>query len=336
MSAGVALSILLPVHNAERTLPTALWSALRQSEPSWECIVVDDGSSDESLRIAQRFASSDGRFRVLAQARAGIVAALNAGLGECRGRYIARLDADDWMHRHRLALQRAALDTHGDWCGAGCHVRLFPRRALTDGIRAYEAWLNAIRTPHEVRSEAWIECPLAHPSLCLRREVLADFGYRDCGWPEDYDLLLRLLAKDHTLGVVPRRLLAWRDGPERLSRTHAAYRIERFAACKASHLASGFLARTEDYTLWGYGDTGKALARALAEHGKRPSHIVELHPGRLGQRIAGAPVVAPEALRTLPRRPLIASVAGGHARTEIRRALSDFGFRELEDYVVAA
>ena len=53
----------------------------------------------------------------------------------------------------------------------------------------------------------------------VRRTVLAAVGYRDRGWPEDYDLVLRLLAAGPEIGVVPRRLLAWRDGPGRLTRT---------------------------------------------------------------------------------------------------------------------
>src|SRR6185503_6477551 len=113
------------------------------------------------------------------------------------------------------------------------------------------------------------------------------------------DLVLRLLGAGVRLGVVPQPLLFWRDGPLRLSRTGAAYRLDRFTACKAYYLAHNFLAEQRSYVLWGYGDTGRALSRALRELGKDPSHIVELHPGRLGQRIFGASVVPPEALGAL-------------------------------------
>jgi hypothetical protein len=70
--------------------------------------------------------------------------------------------------------------------------------------------------------------------------------------------------------------------------------------------------------------------------GKRPSHIVELHPGRLGQTIHGAPVVSPEALRSLPALPLVASVAGLEPRSQGRAFLNDLGRRETVDYVCAA
>jgi FlaA1/EpsC-like NDP-sugar epimerase len=96
------------------------------------------------------------------------------------------------------------------------------------------------------------------------------------------------------------------------------------------------LARAERYLLWGFGDTGKALAEALARRGKHPAAIIELHPRRLGQLIRGVRVVAPSALPSLPRLPLVVSVAGVMPRSEIRSALSRMGYRELSDYVCAA
>jgi cellulose synthase/poly-beta-1,6-N-acetylglucosamine synthase-like glycosyltransferase len=330
------VSVLLPARDAAATLGTALRSVSRQRGVALECVLVDDGSRDATLAVARTFAARDPRFRVIAQPRRGLVAALERGLAACRGEVVARLDADDWMHRDRLVLQLAELDAHPELAGVGCHVRLFPRRGLRAGRRAYERWLNSVDSPRRVRLEAFVECPLAHPGLALRREVLARYGYRDLGWPEDYDLLLRLLADGHALGVVPRRLLAWRDGPGRLSRTSPTYAQARFTACKAAFLARGFLARDAAYVLWGFGATGKALFRELLAHGKRPALIVELHPRRLGETIHGAAVVPPEALRGLPRRPVVASVAGAAARAEIRAAAAALGLEELRDFVCAA
>jgi hypothetical protein len=246
------------------------------------------------------------------------------------------MDADDLMHRDRLALQVAHLRADPTLAGAGTHVRFFPRAGLRDGLRAYEVWLNGIDDGARVAADAFVECPLAHPTLMLRRDVLVRHGYRDPGWPEDYDLLLRLLAGGERLGVVPRRLHAWRDAPTRLTRTHPAYALERITDCKASFLAGGFLARGDRYLLWGYGGTGRTLAAALARLGKHPSHVIELHPGRLGNRIHGAPVVPPDALSDLRGAPLVASVAGPVPRSQIREYLGARGWRETIDYVCAA
>jgi glycosyltransferase involved in cell wall biosynthesis len=330
------ISVLLPVRDAGATLGACLHSVERQSEPRFECLIVDDGSNDDSLAIARAFVDRDRRFRVLALERRGLVKTLNAGARACRGRYVARMDADDLMHRARLGRQRQVLDDRADLAGVGCHVRLFPRRGLGPGTREYEAWLNGLESETAVRRDAFVECPLAHPTWMLRREVLRRYGYRDRGWPEDYDLLLRLLADGLRLGVVPRRLLCWRHGPGRLSRTSAAYAPERFTACKSEFLATGFLAGSERYDLWGYGATGRALVAALWRLGKRPARIVELHPGRIGNVIAGATVVPPDALGGPPGLPLLVSVAGATPRDRIRRHLDDRGYHELHHYLCTA
>jgi glycosyltransferase involved in cell wall biosynthesis len=326
----------MPAFNAERTLAAALKSIQRQTHSDWECLIVDDGSADGTRVIAGEFARSDPRIRLLAREHRGIVSALQAGLIECRAPLIARFDADDLMSRRRLELQRVALEQSPELTAVGCHVRLFPRATLRERRIGYEHWLRSMALPEHVQREAFIECPIAHPTLFIRRAALLEFGYRDRGWPEDYDLVLRLLQSGRRIGLVAQRLLHWRDGASRLSRTSDNYSIAAFVECKAEFLASGFLAASDRYLLWGFGDTGKALSNALARRGKHPAAIIELHPGRIGQSIRGVPVVTPSELPSWASRPLVVSVAGAGPRSEIRQALSRMGFRELFDYVCAA
>jgi glycosyltransferase involved in cell wall biosynthesis len=330
------VSILLPLRDAAPTLPACLESIRRQSHTSWECVIVDDGSRDAGPSCARAFAATDARVRVLTHPRRGLVSALEAGLDACRAPLVARMDADDLMHRQRLAAQLCAFARDPQLAAVGCHVRLFPRRELTNGMRAYEDWLRGIDSPERVREEAFVECPLPHPTWMVRRETLRALRYRDRGWPEDYDLLLRLLERGDRVGVVPRRLLSWRRHPAQLSRNSPVYDVARFTDCKAAFLSRGFLSGGESYVLWGYGDTGRALQRALRARGKRASAIVELHPGRLGNTIHGAPVLPPEVLARGLEQPLVVSVAGAGARRRIRNALGALGYRETRDFVCAA
>jgi len=329
------VSVLLPARNAEATLPACLASIRRQSEVRWECIVVDDGSTDATRQIADGAAAADARFRVVSLPHVGLVGALNEGLRHCRAGLVARMDADDLMHRERLAVQAAHLDGNPGLAAAGCHVRLFPRDGLSPRIREYEAWLNGLRDADDVARDAFVECPIAHPSLMMRRSMAA-LGYDDRGWPEDYDLVLRALAHGLRIGVVPRRLLSWRRHPGNLSRRDPRYAREQFFRCKAHYLAAGCLAASPEYVLWGFGETGKALRKALAALGKRASHIVELHPRRLGRRIHGAPVVPPARMAELRGRPAVVSVAREGPRRDARGLLSGMGFVEGRDYVCAA
>jgi len=330
------ISVLLPAFNAAATLPLCLRSLQRQTEIRWRCVIVDDGSTDDTAAIACDWARRDSRIEVMRRPHSGLIAALNAGLAACHGQYVARMDTDDWMHRQRLHAQRELLDRDHSLVAAACHVRTFPRAQLTAGWRSYEAWLNHMRCPSDVRRDAFVESPIVHPTLMIRRSALNEFGYRDRRWPEDYDLVLRLLRAGHSIGIVPHRLLGWRDRPERLTRTHPAYSIESLTACRAYFLSSWFLSHTDRYILWGYGGTGRTLCRALREHGKRPEYIIELHPGRIGNQIQGARVVSPDLIPSLPRLPLIASVAGEEARRLIRHALEGMGWTEGRDFVCAA
>jgi glycosyltransferase involved in cell wall biosynthesis len=278
---------------------------------------------------------SDPRFRVVSTPARGLIAALNEGLRHCKAPLVARMDADDVMHRERLAAQANALDADPGLSAVGSHVRLFPRSSLSPRLREYEHWLNTLRSDADVRRDAYVECPIAHPTLMMRSE-LAALAYMDRGWPEDYDLILRAFEAGMRIGIVTRRLVAWRNGAGTLSRTDPRYAIDRFTACKAHFLARGFLDAAPNYVLWGYGSTGRTLRRALLAHGKVPSHIVEVKRGRIGQRIHGASVVPHAKVAELRRERIVVSVARAAPRAEIRGTLAALGFVEGQDFVCAA
>ena len=330
------VSILLPVWNAADTLATALRSIQRQTERDWECVVVDDGSTDESPSIAVDFARADPRFRLERREHSGLIPTLNAGIAFCTAPLVARMDADDWMHRDRLRRQRARLDSAKELEAVGCFVRIFPRESLSEGRRAYEGWLSSLGDRQAIWRDRFIECPIAHPTLMIRRARLEALRYRDRGWPEDYDLILRLLRAGPVIGMLPDRLHGWRDHPDRLSRSDPRYDLDRFTDCRAWHLSRDFLGDREAYVLWGYGRTGRALRNSLSRHGHTPASIVEVHPRRIGNRIHGAPVIEPNALMSQAPYPIIVSVAGSGPRGEIRAALDRMGFTEGLDYVCAA
>jgi hypothetical protein len=285
--------------------------------------------------VVREFARTDARFRLTRLSHGGLVRALNEGLAQCRAPLIARMDADDFMHRDRLSHQVAALAAHPDWSAVGCHVRIFPRMRVSPRLGEYETWLNGLRTADEIARDAFVECPIAHPTLMMRHGM-ANLGYVDHGWPEDYDLILRALLQGMRIGVVPHRLLGWRDRPDSLCRTSPSYDVARFTACKAHYLARSFLSRVDQYVLWGFGDTGRALRRALAVHGKTPSHIVEVKASRIGQRIHGAPVIPIDQLASLRGQRVVVSVARAAARAEIRAELRALHFIEGVDFVCAA
>src|SRR5262249_33147245 len=118
---GPRVSVLIPAFEAAATLPACLRSLARQSEPRWECVLVDDGSRDATGAVARAAAAGDDRVRVVRVPHGGIVPALAAGLAHCRAPVVARMDADDVMRRDRLAAELALLDAAPGLAAVGCH-----------------------------------------------------------------------------------------------------------------------------------------------------------------------------------------------------------------------
>ncbi len=111
-TAPPAVSVIVTCHNYGHFLAEALESVRAQSSPDWECIVIDDGSTDDTREVSDRFISMDPRFRYLHQPNQGLSSARNAGLDVCTGSYVQFLDADDRLEPRKLEAQVAYLKQH--------------------------------------------------------------------------------------------------------------------------------------------------------------------------------------------------------------------------------
>src|SRR5690606_32140374 len=302
-----------------------------------EAVAVDDGWRDASPELLRAWADHDPRVRVLAGPALGLVAALERARAVARGTWLARMDADDVAHPRRLAAQRAWMAADPTLAICGCGVRYVPRERLKGGALRYERWLNGLTRPEQLVRDLFVECPIAHPAFFMRTDaVVAVGGYRDRGWPEDYDLVLRLWRAGGRLGNVPEVLLDWRDGPARLSRTHPSYAPAAFARCKAHHLCASLARGRDGFVVWGAGPVGKPFARALREQGAPVRAFVDLDPRKIGQRIGDAPVVAPDGVDAYRGALCVAAVGEPGAREKIRGGLAARGREEGRDFVAVA
>jgi glycosyltransferase involved in cell wall biosynthesis len=329
------ISVLLPCRDAEATVTDALASLAAQTFGDFEIIAVDDGSIDRTRALLHKWVRRDNRIRIIATEPQGIVNALNTAVADARGVLLARMDADDVAHRTRLARQVHWLDSHPELAACGTQIRYFPRRLVRAGARRYEQWINGIVSPKEVERDLFVECPIPHPTLVIRREALDAAGaYRDQGWPEDYDLMLRLWRAGYQLGKVPEVLLSWRESQDRLSRTDSRYSEDAFRRCKVHYLSTRIAERP--VLVCGAGPVGKAFALALKEKGHRIAALVDLDPRRIGQMIHGAEVIPPKDIKKHRETYALAAVASENARFEIRAYLRAAGFREPEDCCAVA
>jgi GT2 family glycosyltransferase len=339
------VSVLLPARNAADTLGEALDSLQAQSLVDWECVLVDDGSTDGTGALAAAYARRDARFRLLARAApAGIVAALNEAAALARAPLLARQDADDRAHPDRLARTVDCLTRDASLGAVACGVELFPPEAVTPGMCAYAAWLNGLVSPMHIEREIWVESPLPHPAVIMRRAAFESCGgYREGDWPEDYDLWLRMHCAGWRFAKVPEVLYSWRHHARRLTLVDPRYRPEAFLECKLQHVAPRLLGRA--VLIWGAGRDGKRLARGLRRHGVEPVAFVDIDPGKISGTRLGLPVLAPMALasgsipphlaaRTPHARPMVLAAVGTRgARGLIRAQLRELGWSEPEGFL---
>ncbi len=335
MVSSPKVSVLLPVFNAAEYLLVCLKSLERQTLKNFEIVAIDDGSTDGSTEILRQWGRLHGRLRLFKRRHQGLVPSLNAGLESCRGDLVARMDADDVAHPRRLELQAQLLHSCQEVDIVSCLVQHFPARQVAQGFRLYDDWLNSLVDHDEMFRERFAESPIAHPSVMFRKTAVDDIGgYRDSGWPEDYDLWLRLFEIGTVFAKVPRLLQFWRESPERLSRTDPRYSSDAFLRCKAHFFARGPGATGKTVILWGAGPNGKRLYRYLSEEGVVIRAIIDIDPAKIGRQVRGTPVVAPETLPDLldERTIVVAAVASRGARQLIRCRLIEAGLIEGQDF----
>jgi len=335
MTTEPRLSVLLPCRNADDTLNEALASLASQTFEAFEIIAVDDGSTDRTADLLTGWAKRDDRIHLLRTPPRGIVAALNLAAATARGELFARMDADDVALPLRFQRQVEFLDHYPGIAACGTRIRYFPRSVVRDGARRYEEWINSVVTSDEIERDLFVECPIPHPTLILRRTSFQQVGgYRDNGWPEDYDLIFRLWEAGHETGKLPEELLEWRESPTRLSRTDTRYDENAFRRCKAHFLKKRIAGRK--VVVCGAGPVGKAFALALQDEGQRIAAFTELDPRKIGQTIHGAPVIHQDAIGDYRSCYVLAAVGSSKGRAEVRAKLRAEGFSEPEEFCAVA
>lgn len=341
------VSVLMPVRNAAEWVGAAIESIRAQTLGDWELISVDDGSTDATSGILGDYRRHEPRIRVFATSESdrGLVAALNRGLREVRGRYVARMDADDVAHPERLAEQVGTLEADASLAAVTCGVEGFPPEALGAGMQRYLAWQNALLTTDELARDRFVESPVVAPSLTLRTEFLRGVlnGWQEHGWPEDWDLLLRAFEAGGRIARVPSTLHRWRQHPRQTTRNDARYGADRLLRARAHYLARFLRHATASRAIWllGAGPVGKTLAEALFHEGQAVAGFAEIDPRKIGNRVRRAgqwwPVISMAELQAARKTSYaVAAVGRPGARVRIREALSAAGWVEARDFIAAA
>jgi glycosyltransferase involved in cell wall biosynthesis len=212
------VSVVMSVYNAGGFLQEAVDSVLAQTMEDFELIAIDDGSTDQSLQTLERY--GDSRLKIVQQPNRGLIASLNRGIEMARGRYIARMDADDRCVPNRFALQVNYLDQHPEIALLGGSIATMdetgnPLASCVGFPRTHEQiWAGIGRRP-------WVFC---HPAVMYRRDAAIEAGlYRgEFAHAEDAEFFARLMTR-HRAANLTDVLLHYRLRRSAISFTKTAH-----------------------------------------------------------------------------------------------------------------
>lgn len=201
------ISVVMPAFNERPDMIAgAIRSILQQTYTNFELHVFDDSTSDETRAAIDSF-SSDSRVVIHRSAeRVGFIKSLNLGLEVSKGKYIARMDGDDFSHSERFEKEVDYLETHSDVMVVGGQMNIMDEDGKITSSRSYPTGGFKLSLFSCVRN------PIAHPTVMMRREVV-NKGYRydeSLKMSEDLDFWLRLMNDGYRIANLPDTVLDYR------------------------------------------------------------------------------------------------------------------------------
>jgi hypothetical protein len=223
-------SILTSVYRTEAYLPATIESVRAQTLADWEFVIVDNGMSDEVVRIVERYAD-DPRIRLLRQENKGLGGGIDAAAAAARGRYYAVLDSDDLLLPEFCARTAGFLDAHPEVDVIGIDAHLFEDGDDVDQIRSYRQSVGITVDADPTRPIGLVEMIGGHVlyyTAGIRAEAWAKGGGYSCDTPkvEDLSMFLRMIAAGCDVRCLPERLARYRLRADSFSRDPA--QVEAF------------------------------------------------------------------------------------------------------------
>lgn len=224
------VSVVIPMYNRAKTIGETIQSVLAQTYPHFEIVIVDDGSTDESVDIVHRYMQKENRIRLVRQENQGLGRVANRCIDEAHGTYIARLDADDLCMPNRLERQVEYLDAHPHTGLVGSMYRTFG-----EGV---EPQICQLPQKHEdIKAALLFRSSVLHSSVMFRACLVKEYShdnrlknpepirYPEVVYGEDYGFWIRFALK-HPVENIPDVLIAYRLWPEQTTLTHVKEKFQ--------------------------------------------------------------------------------------------------------------
>ena len=234
-----AISVLMPTYNAGRYVAEAIQSVLQQSFEDWELVIVDDGSTDDTREIIRSF--SDTRIRLLCNGH-DFIGSLNMGLDAARGKYIARMDADDVMHPDRLKIQYAIMEEEPEITVCGSWIRIFGENKPGIVPTSFKGKLT------DIYGLLLKKSPLYHPTVMMRSKFLRRHAlrYERYCCAEDYKLWFEIAKKGGVFFVEDQPLMFYRSSESQVNKVHTDEQKETYCRIR-KELLDYLVEKTKDY-----------------------------------------------------------------------------------------
>ena len=201
------ISVIMSVFNGSKFLADAIKSILNQTFKEFELIIVDDGSTDNSLNIIRSFESADSRIKVISKLNEGLAKSLNAAISASQGDFIARMDADDISYKNRLEKQYEYMQKNKSIDLCGCSMDIIDEHGNVTSEKIQ------ISNPDEILKKKYFQSPILHITFFGKKSFFAKHnGYREeFKYAQDYDLVMRGINAGAKICNIKDKLVQYRD-----------------------------------------------------------------------------------------------------------------------------
>jgi len=159
------ISIIMPIYNAANYLPAAIDSILSQTYRNWELIIINDGSTDTSSNILKKYSTCKKIKIIKSQTNLGVATSLNKALKLTKGKYVARMDADDISHPARLQKQFDFMQSHPKVVACGVQTEIIDNQNQITGSRSFP------QSPQSCHDYLMLTSPILHPTLMAKTNI---------------------------------------------------------------------------------------------------------------------------------------------------------------------
>ena len=206
------ISVIMSVFNGSKFLSDAIQSILNQTFKEFEFIIVDDGSTDNSLNIIRSFESADSRIKVISKLNEGLAKSLNAAISVSKGKFIARMDADDISYENRLEKQYEYMQKNESIDLCGCSMDII------DELGNVTSEKIQISNIDDIQKKRYFQSPILHITFFGKKSFFVKHnGYREqFKYAQDYDLVLRGINTGAKICNIKDKLVQYRDYQQKI------------------------------------------------------------------------------------------------------------------------